>query len=260
MLGNQSVVAKKVLEVCAGDLRSVYAARAGGAVRVELCSGLAEGGMTPSVGLLHGALAVTGIAVNVLIRPRPGDFVYGEREARVMLDDIAAAAEADANGVVIGALTPDGDVDIRLVERMVKAAGKMSVTFHRAFDLCRDPMEALRQLTDSGVNRLLTSGQAPTALQGAELLARLVDAAGERLSVMPGGGVNAGNAAEILDRSGAHEIHASAREATASEMRFRRGDVAMGAPGSDEYATLTTSENLVKEIVKAINKSTYLKI
>ncbi len=252
MPDSQTIAPQRTLEVCAGDLRSVYAARDGGAVRVELCSGLAEGGMTPSTGLLRGALAVTGIAVNVLIRPRPGDFVYGEKEAQVMLDDIAAATDAGADGVVIGALTPDGDVDLRLVERMINAAGSMSVTFHRAFDLCRDPMEALRQLIDVGVNRLLTSGQAPTALQGVNLLSHLVDAADGRLSVMPGGGVNAANAAEILNRSGAREIHASARERIASSMRFRRGDVSMGAAGSDEYATLTTSEYLVKEIVRAI--------
>ncbi|MDE6543807.1 MAG: copper homeostasis protein CutC [Muribaculaceae bacterium] len=255
MSDNQLINKDRTLEVCAGDLRSVYAARDGGAVRVELCSGLAEGGMTPSIGLVRGAREVSGIAVNVLIRPRPGDFVYGEREARVMLDDIAAANEAGADGVVIGALTPEGDIDFGLVERMIKAAGKMSVTFHRAFDLCREPMEALNVLMALGVNRLLTSGQAPTALQGMELLSRLVDAAGERLSVMPGGGVNAGNAAEILDRSGAHEIHASARARIDSKMKFRRGDVSMGASGSDEYATLTTSENLVREIVRAISKS-----
>ena len=254
MIDLQSKKCERTLEVCAGDLRSVFAARAGGAVRVELCSGLAEGGMTPSTGLMHEAVEVEGIAVNVLIRPRPGDFIYGEKEAKVMLYDIAAAVEAGADGVVIGALTADGDIDVGLVERMVKAAGGVSVTFHRAFDLCRDPMEALNVLMDLGIDRLLTSGQAPTALQGTALLSRLVSAAGSRLTVMPGGGVNAGNAAEILDRSGAHEIHASARQPIASEMRFRRGDVSMGAAGNDEYATLTTSENLVKERVNAINR------
>lgn len=242
----------RTLEVCAGDLRSVYAARQGGAVRVELCSGLAEGGMTPSAGLIKEAVESGGIAVNVLIRPRPGDFVYGDAEARVMLDDIAMAVDLGVHGVVIGALTPEGDVDVALVRKLVDAARGKSVTFHRAFDLCREPFEALKQMADLGVNRLLTSGQAQSALQGADLLSRLVEAAGDRISIMPGGGVNAGNAAEILDRSGAHEIHASARRAVASSMIFRRGDVSMGAAGSDEYATLSTSADIVKQIVSAI--------
>ncbi len=254
MTDNQEQTISRSLEVCAGDLRSVYAARDGGAARVELCTGLAEGGMTPSAGLIRSAVAVGGIDVNVLIRPRPGDFVYGSDELRVMLDDIAVAVDCGAHGVVIGALTPEGDVDHETVKAMVKAAKGMSVTFHRAFDLCRNPHEALEQLIDLGIERLLTSGQAPTALEGVDLLASLVAAAGSNLSVMPGGGVNAANAKEILCRSGAHEIHASARRPIASVMKFRRGDVAMGAAGSDEYATLSTSEDLVKQIVSAITK------
>lgn len=254
MLDNQMKTCGRSLEVCAGDLRSVYAAREGGASRVELCSGLAEGGMTPSAGLVRAAVAAGEIAVNVLIRPRPGDFVYGEDEARVMIDDIAMAVDAGVHGVVIGALKPDGNIDLPLVRRLVEAARGKSVTFHRAFDLCRDPFEAIGQLMDLGIERLLTSGQAPTALMGVELLTGLVEKAGDRLSVMPGGGVSVTNAAEILRESGAHEIHASAREPIASAMRFRRDDVSMGAAGSDEYACLSTSANIVKQIVSAITE------
>lgn len=252
---NQNHKPQRWLEVCAGDIDSVIAAAAGGARRVELCSALAEGGLTPSAALIKAAVEKAGdkMQVNVLIRPRPGDFIYDEHEATIMIDDIVRAAEAGADGVVIGALTADGHLDLPLITRMVKAAANISITFHRAFDLCREPIEAANALADMGINRLLTSGQAPSAIQGVELLKQLTEKTRGRLSVMPGGGVNAANAAEILDRSGATEIHASARHAVKSLMTFRRSDVSMGTPGTDEYTRLTTSPEIVREIVNAIN-------
>lgn len=244
---------RNLLEVCAGDIESVYAASRGGAQRVELCSALADGGITPSTGFIRQAVRVPGMKVHVLIRPRGGDFLYTPEEVASMTDDIVAAREAGAHGVVIGALTPDGDIDMDACRQMMEAASGMNVTFHRAFDLCRDPFEALDDIIALGCNRLLTSGQAASALEGAPMLRQLVDRAAGRLVVLAGGGVCPQNAAEIIRLSGTCEIHASARHTIASHMIYRKPGVSMGAPGTDEYSRKTTSAEIVAEIIKAIN-------
>lgn len=241
-----------MLEICAGSWDSVLAARDGGADRVELCSGLAEGGLTPSVGLIRAACGLGGLKVHVLIRPRGGDFLYTEAEVALMEDDIRRAVDAGVDGVVVGSLTPDGDVDTAQLRRWVAAAGGRSVTFHRAFDLCRQPEQALEAIIDCGCNRLLTSGQADKAVNGLSLLAQLVTQAGDRLSVMPGSGVNADNAAEILAATGAHELHASARRMVTSRMRFRLGGVSMGQP-ADEYTRLETHPDEVRAIRRTLS-------
>lgn len=241
-----------MLEICAGSWDSVLAARDGGADRVELCSGLAEGGLTPSVGLIRAACALGGLRVHVLIRPRSGDFLYSEAEVALMEDDIRCAVDAGADGVVVGSLTPDGDIDTAQLRRWVAAAQGRSVTFHRAFDLCRQPEQALETLIDCGCNRLLTSGQADKAANGLPLLARLVARAGDRLSVMPGSGVSAANAAAILTATGAHEIHASARRPMESLMRFRHDGVSMGQP-TDEYTRFETHPDEVRAIRRALS-------
>lgn len=241
-----------LLEVCAGDLESVRAAAEGGAARVELCSALGEGGVTPSIGFIRQALLVPGLRVHVLIRPRGGDFLYTPEEVNAMVADIEACREAGAHGVVIGALTPDGDIDLPSCRRMIEAAGEMSVTFHRAFDLCRNPEEALDTIIELGCDRLLTSGQAATALEGTPLLRRLHDRAAGRLIILAGGGVTPDNAADILIGSGTNEVHASARAGVTSPMRYRKEGVAMGAPGSDEYSRKVTSPAIVAKIVENI--------
>lgn len=244
---------KNILEVCAGDIDSVIAAAAGGASRVELCSALGEGGVTPSIGFIRSALKVPGIRVHVLIRPRGGDFLYTPEEVDCMVDDIVAAREAGVQGVVIGALTPDGDIDIPACKKMMDAATGISVTFHRAFDLCRDPFKALEDIISLGCDRILTSGQAQTALEGKDNLAGLVKRANGRIIILAGAGVSQSNAAEIINSSGTNEVHASAREAIESGMRFRHSGVSMGTPGSDEYSRKTTSADIVKQIVSQIN-------
>lgn len=241
-----------LLEVCAGDLESVRAAAEGGAARVELCSALGEGGVTPSIGFIRQALLVPGLRVHVLIRPRGGDFLYTPEEVNAMVADIEACREAGAHGVVIGALTPDGDIDLPSCRRMIEAAGEMSVTFHRAFDLCRNPEEALDTIIELGCDRLLTSGQAATAIEGTPLLRRLHDRAAGRLVILAGGGVTPDNAADILIGSGTNEVHASARAGVTSPMRYRKEGVAMGAPGSDEYSRKVTSPAIVAKIVENI--------
>lgn len=244
----------KILEVCAGDIDSVIAAAAGGASRVELCSALGEGGVTPSIGFIHSALKVPGIRVHVLIRPRGGDFLYTPEEVDCMVDDIVAAREAGVQGVVIGALTPDGDIDVDACKKMVAAAAGISVTFHRAFDLCRDPRKALEDIIALGCDRILTSGQAQTALEGKQNLAELVRQADGRIIILAGAGVSQDNAAEILSASGTNEIHASARASVPSKMEYRHCGVSMGTPGSDEYSRKVTSPEIVKEIVSRINE------
>lgn len=259
-----------ILEVCTGSLTSVLHAAEGGAQRVELCSGLDEGGLTPSIGLIQAALQVEGLKKHVLIRPRGGDFLYSEAEQDIIVDDIFAARRAGADGVVVGALTADGDVDVEACRRFMDAAQgeyvdfaegdldeayflpPLSVTFHRAFDLCRDAKAALETLITLGFDRILTSGQAATAEAGIPLLKELVEQAAGRITIMPGCGVNTTNAAEIVRATGASEIHASARSSWPSQMRFRHPEVSMGVPGSDEYATKETDVTTVRKIVESI--------
>lgn len=240
------------LEICAADIHSVHAAAQGGANRVELCSGLAEGGMTPSIGLAEAALKEPELKVHVLIRPRPGDFLYSDEEVELMLSDIKAFRLLGVHGVVIGALTPDGDVDTGLCSQLIAAAGDMSITFHRAFDLTRSPQKAMEQIIALGCHRILTSGCAPSARQGVEMLAQLQRMAGDRLTILAGGGVTPANAAEIMKFGGVHELHASARSTMPSAMKFRHQGVSMGTPGTDEYARLTTDAAIVNKIVNAM--------
>lgn len=222
------------LEVCAGSIESIKAAYEGGAYRVELCSALSEDGLTPSVGMILYAKSLEGLKVNVLIRPRCGDFVYTDEEVRCMADDIRVCGELGVDGVVIGALTPQGDIDLDVCRRLAECAKGMSITFHRAFDVCRRPFEALEQIIALGCDRLLTSGQAPTADKGIDMLRQLVSKAQGRLIIMPGSGVNPQNAAAILDEAGTTEIHASARS-------------------SRVFGRLETDSLVVRSIIQNIN-------
>ena len=198
------------LEVCCGDMQSVLAAKEGGADRIELCQALEVDGLTPSAEMMAEAIGL-GIPVQVLIRPREGDFVYDEAEVETMLKEIRLAKRLGANGVVIGALKSDGSIDEETIRCLVSEATGLSITFHRAFDVCSQPAEALEQIVSLGCHRLLTSGQAPSAEQGIPLIKRLVEQSGGRLIIMPGAGVNQENARRILSETGAHEIHGSLR-------------------------------------------------
>ena len=242
----------KKLEICCGSYYSAQVAQKAGAYRVELCSGLGEGGLTPSIGLVRAVCALDGLVHHVLIRPRGGDFLYTEAEKHIILDDIATCIEAGADGVVVGALDADGQIDLAFLHECVKQANGHAVTFHRAFDLCAEPLLALHQIADAGCSRILTSGQASTAEAGIPMLRRLVEEAPSTLTIMPGCGVNATNAAHILSQTGATEIHASARQALPSQMRFRHQGVSMGKADVDEYATLETSPESVKQILQVL--------
>ena len=200
---------KRLLEVCTGSLQSVMAAVEGGAERIELCSALSLDGLTPSLGLLKTIRSMyPTLKIHVLIRPREGDFVYSEEEVRIMEEDIKASLPY-ADGIVIGALDAEGNIDIETTRRLVAASEGKPVTFHRAFDVCRDPLTALEQIISLGCQRILTSGQQPKAVQGVSLLKALQQQAGDRLIIMPGGGVNTENARLIIDQTGCKEIHGS---------------------------------------------------
>ena len=195
------------IETCCGDLSAVRSAKQRGSDRVELCVALEVGGVTPSEGLIREAVRM-GIPVQVLIRPRSGSFVYNREEVHAMCHDIRQALSCGANGVVVGALTPDGDVDIDACRLMMEAVdGRGQVTFHRAFDECRSPFSAMEEIIQLGFHRILTSGQAPTAQEGIPLLRELVERARGRIIILAGSGVTPQNSRLIVRETGVSELH-----------------------------------------------------
>lgn len=240
------------LEICCADIESVLAAAAAGADRIELCSALGCGGLTPSAGLIREAVRIMPGCVNVLIRPREGDFLYSAAELRVAREDIARAKALGASGIVFGALDTDGELDTEAVRSMLRAASGMSFTLHRAFDLCSSPVDALEQAADMGIDRILTSGCAPDVTQGREMLRELVETAGGRIIIMAGGGVNADNALQLVGETGVTELHASCKENIPSLMSFRRHGVGMGRPDADEYLRCGSSQARIEQLIEAL--------
>jgi copper homeostasis protein len=239
-----------LIEVCVEGIDGLVAAQQGGADRVELCASLLEGGITPSFGTVREALAVATIPFHVIVRPRGGDFLYSEREYRSMVEDVAALRELGVAGVVVGCLNADGAIDETRMSGLVKAAGTLNLTCHRAFDMTRDPSEALEALIRCKVGRVLTSGQRDTAEEGADLLMALVKQAGERIIVMGCGGLDAGNIAGIHARTGLREMHFAALKDVPSAMTYRNPHVGMGGTDLDrEYRnTVTDSEAVAAAI------------
>lgn len=239
-----------ILEICAASYNSALAAAAGGADRIEICSGLSEGGLTPSYGLLKSVLKIPNLKKHVLIRPRGGDFLYTAEEVQIMAEDIRIAKQLGADGVVIGALTQNGDVDKEVVGLLMDNAKGMNVTFHRAFDLCRCPLKAIEDIISLGCNSILTSGQASTAEKGIELLKEMVDVADHRISIMAGSGVNTNNISKIIKETGVSEIHASAKGVVHSKMKYKHPGVTMGNADADEYTCIETIQETV-ELLKS---------
>ena len=228
----------------------VREAQAGGAVRVELCGAIACGGVTPSYGVLRQvAEADVDIDVNVLIRPREGSFLYNADEIDAMCRDIALCRELGFHGVVIGALTADGDVDVEACRKMMAAAGDMSVTFHRAFDVCRNPQKALEDIISLGCHCLLSSGQQTSAELGAELLAELVEQADGRIIVMPGAGIRPSNIALIEQKTGAAEFHSTARVMKSDGMNFTHPKVSFATSPADEGRISLSDRAIVSQLV-----------
>ena len=242
-------------EVCANSVESCVEAQRGGADRVELCAGIPEGGTTPSYGdiVMARKLLIT-TKLHVIIRPRGGDFLYSDLEREIMLEDVRMARRLGVDGVVFGVLISDGDIDMDFMRQLMAESEGMSVTFHRAFDVCRNPFVALEQIIELGCDRILTSGQMPKAEDGVDLLKQLLEKAGDRIIIMPGCGVNAGNIAKIAQITGAKEFHFSARSKHESGMQFRKSRVSMGGSVMiDEYSRDVTDELIVKDIIAKLN-------
>ncbi|MDL2248019.1 copper homeostasis protein CutC [Bacteroides sp. OttesenSCG-928-J23] len=243
-----------VFEICANSVNSCLAAQQGGAQRVELCAGISEGGTTPSYGEIVTARELLTIKLHIIIRPRGGDFLYSPTEISIMERDIHLAREAGVDGVVFGCLTSEGDIDLSLTKRLMNASEGLSVTFHRAFDQCRHPLQALEQLIDLGCNRILTSGQQPTAEQGIPLIKQLIEQANERIIILPGSGINENNIKRIAEETGAGEFHFSAREPISSGMKYYNPAINMGASTQDEYTQYVTTANRVRETINKLRK------
>ena len=243
-----------IYEICVDSVDGVRAARTAGANRVELCADLLEGGITPSRGMIRGARSVDDIGLHVIIRPRGGDFLFDDDEFAVMEADIDTAKAEGADGVVIGLLTADAVIDAERTRRLIERARPLAITFHRAFDMTADPFAALETLIELGVHRVLTSGQQESVLEGLPLIAELVQCAGDRIIVMPGGGITARNVQRIIASAQPAEIHFAALEQEASGMRRRRGHVYMGgALRPPEYDRLVTSPTLIDSVIALSN-------
>ena len=240
------------IEVCSTSLDDAREAEAGGAIRIELCSAITCGGVTPSHGLIKSVVdANLNLDINVLIRAREGGFCYTETEVEAMYQDIEFCREAGVHGVVIGALTDDGDIDMEACQKMVAAAGEMSITFHRAFDICREPLVALEQIISLGCHRLLTSGQQPSAEQGAEFIAELVKRAAGRIIIMPGAGINPKNIAAIEQKTAATEFHSTAAIDSA-DSAYRGQAVSFAAYPQREGVIRRSAREVVLELVNNV--------
>ncbi|MBL8726950.1 MAG: GAF domain-containing protein [Planctomycetes bacterium] len=242
-----------VVEVAVDSVAGARTAAAAGADRLELCSSLAEGGLTPSAGLLAAVQAAVRVPVCTMVRPRAGDFRYDDGEFDVMLRDVVHLRAAGAAGIVAGVLRADGHVDAERLRELVAAARPLPVTFHRAFDLVADPAAALEALIAAGVARVLTSGQAATAIDGAEAIARHVAAAGTRLRVIAGAGVRPDNVRDLVQRTGVQDVHLSATVWRPGAMLFRRPGVPIATTRApDEFAVRGTDGNAVAKVVAAL--------
>ncbi len=238
-------------EVAVDSLESALTAQDCGADRVEFCADLGSGGITPSLGAVQLALERLQIPIHVMIRPRRGDFLYTEAEFEAMRRDIELVKSAGAHGVVFGILLADGGVDIERTSTLVETARPLSVTFHRAFDMCRDPRATLSQLIDMGVDTLLTSGQAETAAEGIPLIAELVARAEGRIEIMPGAGINPGNIGRIAEATGARSFHFSGKETVDGPMDYRSPRLRLGDQNS-EYARAYASAQRIRGIIAAL--------
>lgn len=234
------------LEICANSLYSATQAELGGASRVELCQNLENGGTTPSYGQIKLTRESVSIGVHVLIRPRSGDFLYTEQEIMQMGEDILFCKSVGCDGVVIGALTPEGKIDKTQIQTLINLARPMKVVFHRAFDRCAHPMEAMEDIIALGCDRILTSGQQNSALMGKHLLKDLIEKSKGRIEIMPGAGVDENNLQEILKFTGAKSIHSSAKTSAKSKMIFNNINI----NGMDEDQTFSSAEKIIKLVAK----------
>ena len=244
-----------IVEVCVDSVASAVAAERGGAQRIELCSGLIEGGITPSGGLMEAARACVSIALHVMIRPRGGDFYYDENEFNIMRRDIETVQRLGADGVVVGLLTADGNIDIARTRQLVELAHPLQVTFHRAFDMSRDLFRALEDICAAGAHRILTSGGRQTSIEGVEMIGQLVRTAGNRIGIMAGSGIKPDNARMLVERTGVKEVHVGLRSSVSSPMRYRNPRISLGSTEGREYQKFVVLEDSVRQLCSAVSES-----
>ena len=243
------------LEICCYTAESAILAEAAGAHRIELCDNYAEGGTTPSFATIQKVIENLEAPVNVIVRPRGGDFLYSKLEYEIIKEDIRKIKTLGANGVVVGLLTADGEIDLGRTEAIMELVGNMEVTFHRAFDMCKDQYKALDQLIELGVTRILTSGRMNSALEGADLIGKLVQKAQNNIIIMPGGGVNEKNISELIHTTNALEYHSSAKTLVQGKMDFQNELVSMsGNANSKEFNHISVEQEQVKSMLKILHE------
>lgn len=240
-----------IIEVATSDYTTTQQAVSGGADRIELCANLAEGGTTPSFGTIKKCREDFDVLLYPIIRPRGGDFLYSNEEFEIMLQDIKMCKDIACDGVVIGMLDNLGNVDVIRTNQLVKAAYPLNVTFHRAFDRCKDPSIALEQLIECGCERILTSGQKPSIMDGISLVKELNDIANDRIVIMPGSGVRPQNIVEIKEKTGCKEFHASLRSKIRSSMQYVNPDF---NKDPESYCNNFIDSNDVKKMKIAVNQ------
>lgn len=233
---------RNLLEACIDSVESAYLAAEGGADRLELCSNLVIGGTTPGAALFELVRGLADIKINVLIRPRYGDFLYTDYEFEMICRDVKAFRKMGADGIVAGCLKADGSVDVERMKILRDLAGPMSMTFHRAFDVCKDPLKALGQAMDIGINTILTSGQKNTCTEGRELIKELIRLSGGKVEILVGSGVNADIIRSLIPEIGATSFHMSGKVVLDSGMQYRKEEVCMGIPCISEYQLFRTDK------------------
>jgi copper homeostasis protein len=243
-----------IIEACVNSAVSAMEAQHGGAHRVELCENLHDGGTTPGTGAIVFARKHLDISLFVMIRPRGGDFLYSRDEFEIMQEDITTAKNLGADGVVFGILRPDGTIDMDRMQELAHLARPMGITCHRAFDMTADPFRAMDDLISLGIDRILTSGQQPTAPAGAGLIRELIIKSAGRIIIMPGSGIRKHNIVPLIRDTGATEIHVHPEKMVPSEMKFRNASVYMGKKDIPEYEhAVTDREELMKIISQTSN-------
>lgn len=238
------------VEICCYSVESALIAEKVGAHRIELCDNYLEGGTTPSYAMIKQAIELLTIPINVIIRPRGGDFLYTDLEYEVIKKDLLCVKELNANGVVVGFLNKDGSIDVDKINEIIELAKPMEVTFHRAFDMCKDPTIAVSQLIKAGVKRILTSGQKDKAIEGLDLISTLIKMAGNEIIIMPGSGVNANNIVELMEKTKAKEYHSSAMSFIVSDMEYFSDSINMGnSKSKDEFTKIIVDAQKVKALL-----------
>jgi copper homeostasis protein len=240
-----------LVEICVDSIESALAAERGGAHRVELCGDLLEGGITPSAGLIETVRQKVGISLHVIIRPRGGDFCYTADEFETMKRDVLTAKQLGADGVVFGILKENGQVDAARTRCLVEIARPLNATFHRAFDMSADSNQALEDVIQSGIHRVLTSGGEQNAEDGLPAIASLVAAAKDRIAIMVGGGIRETNVRRIIAGTGAREIHANVGHSVPSPMMYRNNKISLGGIKGREYQRVVVLQDRVRRLLEA---------